>query len=314
MSWLLDRLRERVASLKAAGLPVPAKPPVRKRTWLFPWALQKRYERKIGEVMRRFFATIDWSKYPDWLKSYHGDAESFSAGWSRTLASLRAAQKDLFDGDEAENLYGGIFTLSNDVNDFNADQWRAFLQGMLGTEFFPLDYPGIQETLTAWRDRNFELIRSLTDAYIQKVNDLVTDGVRNGTRWEDLAPQIKALEQRLSVTRARLIARDQVSKLNGELARRRQMDAGVEEYTWSTSGDERVRGNPLGPYAKAIPSHYLMDGKVCRWDNPSVYKLNGEWVPRTSKMSPAHPSQEIQCRCVGLPRMEELWQEAKATA
>lgn len=314
MSWLLDRLRERVASLKAAGLPVPAKPPVRKRTWLFPWALQKRYERRIGEIMRRFFEVADWSKYPDWLKSYHGDAETFSAGWSRTLASLRAAQQSMFEGAEAENLYAGIFTLSNDVNDFNADQWRAFLQGMLGTEFFPLDYPGIQETLTTWRDRNFELIRSLTDTYIQKVNDLVTDGVRNGTRWEDLAPQIKALEQRLSVTRARLIARDQVSKLNGELARRRQMDAGVEEYTWSTSGDERVRGNPLGPYAKAIPSHYLMDGKVCRWDNPSVYNLNGEWVPRTSKMSPAHPSQEIQCRCVGLPRMEELWQEAKATA
>ena len=62
MSWLLDRLRERVASLKTAGLPVRAKPPVRKRTWLFPWALQKRYERKIGEIMRRFFATVDWSK------------------------------------------------------------------------------------------------------------------------------------------------------------------------------------------------------------------------------------------------------------
>lgn len=314
MSWLLDRLRERIAGLRAAGLPVPAKAPVRKRTWLFPWALQKRYERRIGETMRRFFEVADWSKYPDWLKSYHGDAETFSAGWSRTLASLRAAQQSMFEGAEAENLYAGIFTLSNDVNEFNADQWRAYLQGMLGTEFFPLDYPGIQETLSAWRDQNFELIRSLTDTYIQRANGIVTEGVRNGTRWEDLAPQIKVLEKNLSVTRARLIARDQVSKLNGELARRRQMDAGVEEYTWSTSGDERVRGNPLGPNAKAVPSHYLMDGKICRWDNPSVYKLAGEWVPRTAKMSPAHPSQEIQCRCVGLPRMDELWQEAKATA
>lgn len=314
MSWLLDRLRERIAGLRAAGLPVPAKAPVRKRTWLFPWALQKRYERRITELMRRFFATIDWNNYPDWLKSYHGDAESFSAGWSRTLASLRAAQQSLFEGGEAENLYAGIFTLSNDVNEFNADQWRAYLQSMLGTEFFPLDYPEIQETLTLWRDRNFELIRSLTDAYIQKVNDLVTEGVRNGTRWEDLAPEIKAMESRLSASRARLIARDQVSKLNGELARRRQMDAGVEEYTWSTSGDERVRGNPLGRFPKSVPSHYLMDGKICRWDDPKVYKLGEEWVPRTAKMSQAHPSQDIQCRCVGLPRMDELWQEAKAVA
>lgn len=217
-------------------------------------------------------------------------------------------------GGEAENLYAGIFTLSNDVNEFNADQWRAYLQSMLGTEFFPLDYPEIQETLTLWRDRNFELIRSLTDAYIQKVNDLVTEGVRNGTRWEDLAPEIKAMESRLSASRARLIARDQVSKLNGELARRRQMDAGVEEYTWSTSGDERVRGNPLGRFPKSVPSHYLMDGKICRWDDPKVYKLGEEWVPRTAKMSQAHPSQDIQCRCVGLPRMDELWQEAKAVA
>lgn len=310
--WLLPRLRDRIAGLRLAGRPVPKRPPGRKRVWVYPWALQKRYERRIKELMQAFFAKVDWSRYEEWLASYHRDAESFSGGWSRNLAALRSAQQSMFEGTESENLYAGIFNLSNTVDAFNAEQWRGFLQGMLGTEFYPMDYPGIQETLATWRDRNFELIRSLTDAYIRDVNVMVTEAVANGTRWESLAPRIKALESKLSVSRARLIARDQVSKLNGELARRRQLDAGVDEYTWSTSGDERVRGNPLGRFPKAVPSHYLMDGKICRWDDPTVYKVDGAWVPRTAKMSQAHPSQDIQCRCVGIPRMEELWQEARA--
>ncbi len=296
--------------LRAAGKRMPRKPPVGKRSWLAPWALEKRYLRMIQAHLRKLTEKLDLSRYNEWLSTYHRDEENLADGMARNLQALRGAQRDLFDGPEGENFYNGIFSLGGEVSAFNMAQWQGFLKGMLGTEFYPIDYPGVAETLRTWADQNFELIRSLSDTYIAKVNQIVTDGVRNGTRWEELIVDIRKMDNQITYTRAKLIARDQVSKLNGELARRRQVDAGVEEYEWSTSGDERVRGNPLGTNPKAIPSHYLMDGLTCRWDNGSVYLSGGAWVPRTARMSQTHPSREISCRCVGIPIFRNVWNEA----
>lgn len=308
--WLLPILQDRVRMLQALQRKVPRKVPGGKRRWLLPWALEKRYTRLIHSYLLRFIGVLDLSAYPEWLKSYHGDAENFSSGWARNLQALRAAQKQMFDDLEGDNFYGLIGGLGEDVSTFNMNQWRKILEGMIGHDFYPPDYPGVMETLQTWQDRNFELIKSLSDTYIQQVNTIVSEGIRAGTTYRDLMIKIKALDHRITVSRAKLIARDQVGKLNGELAQRRQVDAGVETYQWQTAGDERVRGNPLGKFPKAIPSHWLMDGKVCRWDDPSVYKVGSAWVPRTGKMSPTHPSREIQCRCIGLPIMEDLWQDA----
>jgi SPP1 gp7 family putative phage head morphogenesis protein len=86
-------------------------------------------------------------------------------------------------------------------------------------------------------------------------------------------------------SRAKLIARDQTSKFNGSLNRIRQQQAGITEYRWSTSHDERVRGNPDGKYPNARPSHWAREDKVFAWDKPP---------------SDGHPGEPINCRCVAL--------------
>ncbi len=55
---------------------------------------------------------------------------------------------------------------------------------------------------------------------------------------------VKSLKSTISNSRAKLLARDQVGKLNGRLTQRRQQDIGVEMYIWSTSRDERMRARP----------------------------------------------------------------------
>ena len=77
---------------------------------------------------------------------------------------------------------------------------------------------------------------------------------------------------------------DQIAKLNGELTKQQQTDAGVEEYIWSDSGDGRVR-----------ESHHALNGKRFRWDDPPVVTPPGKPVRR------CHPGQDYQCRCVALP-------------
>jgi SPP1 gp7 family putative phage head morphogenesis protein len=75
--------------------------------------------------------------------------------------------------------------------------------------------------------------------------------------------------------RAKLIARDQISKYNGQLNQTRQTALGLSKYRWQTSGDERVRD-----------THKALNGKIFSWDNPP---------------SVGHPGDEINCRCVALP-------------
>ena len=75
---------------------------------------------------------------------------------------------------------------------------------------------------------------------------------------------------------ARRIARDQSSKFVAELNQIRQTEAGITQYVWSSSGDDRVR-----------PTHRENDGKTFSWDDPPQ---NGT----------GPPGAEIQCRCVAL--------------
>jgi SPP1 gp7 family putative phage head morphogenesis protein len=95
---------------------------------------------------------------------------------------------------------------------------------------------------------------------------------------------------------ARLIARDQIGKLNGQVTQTTQRLAGVTEYVWVTSDDERVRGTPGGRYPKAKPSHFALDGETFRWDQPP---MSG---PGTQRRNPGEP---IQCRCWGDPKLPD---------
>ena len=105
---------------------------------------------------------------------------------------------------------------------------------------------------------------------------------RTGARVEVLR---MALEERFEVSKSRasLIARDQVLKLNGQVAQSRQTMAGIAAYRWSTSRDERVRD-----------SHRDLDKTVHKWSEP----------PEVAPGRFCHPGMDYQCRCVSIPIVE----------
>lgn len=74
-------------------------------------------------------------------------------------------------------------------------------------------------------------------------------------------------------SRAKMIARDQTSKTIGALTKGRHQQIGIQEYEWSTAGDERVRSN-----------HSVLNGTIRRWDSSDL-----------------KPSEEPMCRCVAIP-------------
>lgn len=138
---------------------------------------------------------------------------------------------------------------------------------------------GVADRIAAARDENIKVVENAHRAYAQSVRDIFDDPKTFGMRVEDI--KAKLLERGdVSESRAELIARDQTLKLNGEITKVRQQNAGVESYVWSTSLDDRVR-----------EEHAALEGQTFSWSNPPA---------------PGHPGSDFQCRCVAIGVVAEL--------
>ena len=189
----------------------------------------------------------------------------------------------------------------------NKAGWVSLQEVAIG-EKFAMDTPGVSGVLKGWASTQVTLISNATTALEQSVNLRVRQGVQKGWTPAQVKSLLLSDMPDMTARRAQTVARDQVSKLNGDLTQLRMEDAGFETYTWETAQDERVRGLPGGRYPAAHPSHWVMQGLVCRWDDPTVCldKASGEWVPRPGNAPLTHPGSDILCRCVALPNWDEL--------
>jgi len=177
------------------------------------------------------------------------------------------------------SLVGEIDRIALRTQHYADDQWRLQLQRVFGV---PREsFPGMELQLAAFRRENVALIRRLAEDKAERVRSVLEQSV--GRRHEEIAGDI-ARQMGATQSRAALIARDQVLKCNGQVTRTRHGEAGITEYEWSTSRDERVR-----------PDHAALDGKVFRYADPPITD------ERTGRR--CNPGEDIQCRCVAIPRI-----------
>lgn len=137
----------------------------------------------------------------------------------------------------------------------------------------------IQDVVDTNIEANVALIKSIPSQYADKVEALVLNALQTGQTNEELAKAIATLGQSTD-SRARLIAADQMGKINGQINKARQLSMGVETYTWQTAKDERVRTD-----------HRHKQGMTFRWDDPPTG---------------GHPGEPIRCRCTALPNYEDI--------
>lgn len=142
----------------------------------------------------------------------------------------------------------------------------------------PTPMRGKGQAIDDFRRRNISLIKDLGTEQVDKLDVLLANAHQAGIRNEELASEVQKILD-VGESRAELIARDQILSLNGQMQQIAQTEAGIEEYVWSTSEDERVRD-----------SHQLLDGRTFPWDSPP--SPDGE---------PVHPGEAINCRCVPVP-------------
>lgn len=122
--------------------------------------------------------------------------------------------------------------------------------------------------------RNASLVRGMSDDMLKRIAVETTSALIAGEGVGKLQARLKK-QLDLTDNRARLIARDQTSKLNADLNRIRHEQAGITDYIWRTSQDERVR-----------PRHRDLEGKQYKYGEPTGAE---EGLP---------PGQPIQCRCI----------------
>lgn len=152
--------------------------------------------------------------------------------------------------------------------------------------------PGLAPMLDKFQQSHADLVTRMNQQTKDQIRETVDEAWSRGTRVEELRDAI-AERFEVSESRAALIARDQVLKLNGAITKQRQTSAGVREYIWTTAGDERVRGSPLAP--KSRRDHYHLDGTTQSWDAPPMVADDG---------TTAHPGEDYQCRCIAFPVLE----------
>ena len=209
----------------------------------------------------------------------------------------------------------------NKVNDFNRRRTIESLRESLGIDVAGIISEDMTEDIDIMRYEAARLIKTIPQEYMFRVADRVLQAFKGIPMPENrtLQQQIKE-EFKVTKGRAKVIARDQTSKINTSLTAIRQQEIGIEMYVWRTMQDERVVGTPGGKY-KYNPknhmhrNHYIMEGKVCRWDNSEVYSEdNGKtWKQRLAAMPHNHPGTDIMCRCYADPFIDIETFKAKWT-
>ncbi|HAH8787730.1 TPA: hypothetical protein HIQ84_001884 [Escherichia coli] len=190
----------------------------------------------------------------------------------------------------AARLAAGLVSRANQQNKEQTQRtyFQAFsidLTGMLGDGAIK---PEMDKALR----ENVDLITSIHTDFIHDIGEAVFSNVNDGGRHENL---IDIIRERGNVTksRARLIARDQTSKLNADLTEARSAALGLDIYEWGGTGDERERD-----------SHSVLNDMLCKYSDPTVYSDDGgkTWKKRSAIGAfIGKPGEDYQCRCLSLP-------------
>ncbi len=157
----------------------------------------------------------------------------------------------------------------------------------IGVDITPLlTDPKKAAQVEAFVHENVSLIKSLGSNTLDELEKLITRGFADGKRASALGAEIET-RWGIAERHARLIARDQIGKLNGQITRSRHEELGIAQFRWITMKDPKVR-----------PRHQPMEAKV--------FAYKGEGAP------PFYPGQEVCCRCLEEPLFDDIMAQLDA--
>lgn len=274
--------------------------------WLYPNTAERDYMRLLLSYVRSMDKqTKEKLKSLDLLRN---DAEG---DWSEALTEAFLELLAAFLG-IGETVIARLPDTFTSISKFNDQQWRLQVKAGTGIEIGPSSAlpfnaramgsvsnpsqvravfgmgvdvyrsePWLAPLQRNWVAQNVNLIKSIPEQYLTRVETIVRQGVMQGASIKSISAELQKIEG-VTENRAKLIAADQVGKANAALSEERMGALGIDEYIWTTSHDERVR-----------PTHAESDGKkyAFKTGSPYVHGLN--------------PGQDIRCRCWAKPYFKD---------
>lgn len=196
----------------------------------------------------------------------------------------------------------------NSINRYNKNSFSKKSESQLGVNINNiLKENDIEDMITLQIQKQMSLIKSIPEEFLKEVEIIITNGLSEGLRHEEIARRLKGVKNISSTfgkldNRVKMIARNEIGNINGALNKARQQNAGIDYYQWDTSGDESVRD-----------SHKVMNNKYCKWNDATVYAdnlediKNNKWKKRSSIGGVQHhPAMDYNCRCVSLAVIPEF--------
>lgn len=249
------------------------------KKWLYPMTAERLYKKQLSEINKIFYDKVKENIIPQ-LPNLVAQARSLRPD-SRLDASWVDQLKELINSTYFDFI--SIFNLNKiskitieqaeKISLMNKEQFVKTIQSSLSVN------PIIQETyletqLKIFQNQNTDLITKLGIDQKERVRQILYSNLSQGNGIEKIQQELINAEG-IGDNKARLIARDQTNKFNGQLTQLRQEELGITSYVWTTAQDERVR-----------PTHKVLDGEVFTWEKGSKI---------------GHPGSEINCRCIAQP-------------
>jgi SPP1 gp7 family putative phage head morphogenesis protein len=262
----------------------------------YPLQQEYRYTRTLlglTRAMKRLLVLYCWEDIERWAEEACAtdlptgeiiqDADDY-IGWRDALnEALQNVVNDIVGPTDA--AIGILDEISAGTLTFSRKEWDKMIRAAYGVAPQAENPARFSKLMETWADDNALLINDIPTKTIRQIRDQAIEALTSGTNVDDTTEAVKEIMRDrtdVSDSRARLIARDQVSKLNANFNEQRQQDIGVNGYTWRTVGDERVR-----------PTHRDVADKQFLWSNPPLVTGGN------------HPGEDYQCRCWAEPILPE---------
>lgn len=255
--------------------------------------LDRWYRKQLRRIVREIADAVEAEVLPvvrETKAEYTLDADPVATrdGWAdRVIQAINLVWQS-FTGAAFEQQADRLARQT--VSMAESESTNAFLKSVneaVGVDMSPmLDREGMREYLDVAAHNNAELIKSVPQDYLKGVEEAVMGGIRAGEAPTTIARNIQH-QTGINQRRARFIARDQTAKLTGEITERRQKQAGIKYFRWSTSGDSRV-----GDDHRAAARRDVGYGPgIYRWDQPPKEGIPGR-------------ATRPNCRCTAIPVFE----------
>lgn len=191
---------------------------------------------------------------------------------------MNQAQTALAAGLQQPRLEELATRFANETQTYQRLQFLKQTKAGLGIDIRLAD-PRLPAIIDGFAAENVALIKDIPARIMRDVELATTRAMTSGKLWPQLAKELEA-KFGYGRTRAKLIARDQVGKLYGQVNAERQQEIGVQRFKWRTVHDPRVR-----------PEHFDLDNKIFSYEKPPSVGLPGE---------------PVNCRCWADPQFDEI--------